>query len=143
MAPSTTKMAGFLATMREIAGLLLIVFIIRTVGFGLYQVPTGSMEPTMLVGERFFADKFTVLFRDIKRGDIISFNAPDASQCSMGFQYSDNKLVYLWQHYVYGPANWTKRVIGIPGDEVKGTIEDGHPVVYLKAKDEAEFKKLD
>ncbi|MDZ4123965.1 MAG: S26 family signal peptidase, partial [Hydrogenophaga sp.] len=60
---------GFWATTREIFIILLVIFLIRTFGFGLYQVPTGSMETTMLVGERFFADKFTPLFRPIKQGD--------------------------------------------------------------------------
>ena len=53
-----------------------IAFFIRTIGFGLYQVPTGSMETTMLVGERFFADKLTPLFQSLKHGEIISFNSP-------------------------------------------------------------------
>jgi len=127
MVHSDVEQAGFWASFREIAVLLLIVFIIRTIGFGLYQVPTGSMETTMLVGERFFADKFTVLFTSIKRGDIVAFNDPT-------YKYSKNKLMRLWQDYVYGPTNWTKRVIGIPGDEVKGVIEDGKPVIYLNGK---------
>lgn len=115
--------------------ILPIAFLIRTFGYGLYQVPTGSMETTMLVGERFFADKFSVLFWPAKRGDIISFN--DAT-----FNYSKSQLGELWQQYVWGPDNITKRVIGQPGDEVKGVIEDGKPVVYLKIKGESEFKKL-
>lgn len=121
---------------KSLATILLVAFLIRTFGYGLYQVPSGSMETTMLVGERFFADKFTVLFRSIKRGDIISFNDPQ-------YNYSDNIIVNLWQNYVYGPANWTKRVIGLPGDEIKGEIEAGRPIVYLKKSGEAEFKKLD
>ena len=64
------------ANIKEILALLTIVFLIRTFGFGLYQVPSGSMETTMLVGERFFADKFTYLFTAPKRGDIISMNEP-------------------------------------------------------------------
>lgn len=116
---------GFLANALEIAGLLLLVFLIRTFGFGLYQVPSGSMETSMLVGERFFADKLTYNFRAPKRGEVISFNEPP-----MAYQYSDNKLVNLWQHYVWGPSNWTKRVIGAPGDVIEGKIENGKPVVY-------------
>ncbi len=111
----------------EIGTLVVIAFLIRTFGFGLYQVPTGSMETTLLTGERFFSDKFTPLFVPIKRGDIIAFNKPV-------YKYSKNYLVNLWQRYVWGPENWTKRVIGIPGDHVEGKIEDGHPVVYLNGK---------
>jgi signal peptidase I len=101
-----------------------IAFVIRTFLYGLYQVPTGSMETTMLVGERFFADKFFILFTPPQRGEIITFNDPS-------FPYSDVWYKKLYQQYVWGPSNWTKRVIGTPGDHVKGVIEDGKPVVYL------------
>lgn len=115
------------ATIKEVTLLLLIVFVIRTFGFGLYQVPTGSMETTMLVGERFFADKFSYLFSAPKRGDIIAFNDPQ-------YAYSTNRVKRLIEDYVWGPSNWTKRIIGQPGDTVRGTVEDGKPVVYLNGE---------
>jgi len=121
---STRRQRGLLSNISELAFLLLIVFLIRTFGFGLYQVPTGSMETTMLVGERFFADKFSYLLRKPAHNEIIAFN--DAR-----YKYSDNPLVYLFEQYAWGPTNWTKRVIGIPGDIVRGTIEDGKAVVYI------------
>lgn len=121
---------------RSLIIFLPLAFIIRTFGFGLYQVPTESMEPTLLVGERFLADKFTVQFIPIKRGDIISFNDPN-------FNYSKNQLINLFQCYVWGPVNVTKRVIAIPGDEINGRVENGKSVIYLKKKNEDEFKKLD
>jgi len=100
-----------------------IAFLIRTFGYGLYQVPSESMETTMLVGERFLADKFTIWFQPVEHGDIISFDDPT-------YKYSKNPAVNLWQRYVWGPSNWTKRVIGLPGDHMQGKIEDGKPVVY-------------
>ena len=57
------KSKSWLSSITEFLFLLMVVFLIRTFGFGLYQVPTGSMETTMLVGERFFADKFSYNFR--------------------------------------------------------------------------------
>jgi signal peptidase I len=119
----TQKKQGIVASVIEFVFLLLIVFLVRTFIFGLYQVPTGSMETTMLVGERFLADKFSYIFRQPRRGEIIAFNDPE-------FKYSDNILVKLFQRYVWGPANWTKRVIGVPGDVLRGVIEDGKPVIY-------------
>lgn len=107
--------------------ILPIAFVIRTYFYGLYQVPTGSMETTMLVGERFFADKFTILFSAPKRGDIITFNDPR-------YPYSNNRFKRLFERYVWGPSNWTKRVIGAPGDHVQGKVEDGVPVVYLNGE---------
>jgi signal peptidase I len=108
----------------QFALLLLLVFVLKTWGFGLYQVPTGSMETTICTGERFFADKFTVLFRSVKSGDIITFLDPT-------YSYSSNPIKYAWQKYIWGPVNWTKRVIGVPGDHIQGRIEDGKPVIYI------------
>lgn len=129
MADFSKKQTGVLSAAKELVVLILIVFIIRTWGFGLYQVPTGSMETTVLVGERFFADKFTILFSPAKRGDVIAFNEPATI-----FKYSDKWFIRLFQMYVWGPQNLTKRVIGEPGDKIKGVIEDGKPVIYLNDK---------
>ena len=105
--------------------ILPVAFLIRTFGFGLYQVPTGSMETTLLVGERFFADKLSYWFRNPERGEIIAFNDPR-------YPYSTNSVANLWQRYVsFNVSNWTKRVIGVPGDTVKGVIEEGKPAVYV------------
>ena len=106
--------------------MLLMVFIVRTYVFGLYWVPTGSMEPTILVGEGYFADKLTLHFRPLKRGDIISFNAP--------FHYSENPFVKLFQKYIYGPENWTKRVIGLPGERIQGKIIDGKTAIFINGE---------
>ena len=122
-----TQKRSLISHITEIAGLLLIVFLIRTFGFGLYQVPTGSMETSMLVGERFFADKFTYSFlRKPRQLEVIAFNEPPAF-----YPYSQNKTMNLFQNYVWGPSNWTKRIIGTPGDVVEGKIENGKPEVYV------------
>ncbi|MBV8660931.1 MAG: signal peptidase I [Candidatus Dependentiae bacterium] len=105
-----------------------IVFLIKTYIFGLYQVPTCSMENTMLVGERFFADKMTPFFRGPKHGEIIAFNHPQ-------YNYSKNPVINWYQRYVdLSIVSWTKRVIGIPGDHIQGKIEDGKAVVYRNGK---------
>lgn len=111
----------------QVTFLILFVFVMRTWVFGLYTVPTESMETTMLVGERFVADKFSPLITSVKRGDIISFNDPN-------FNYSENTLMNIWQRYVWGPSNWTKRVIGLPGERVTGRIEGGIPTVYINGE---------
>ena len=118
---------SFFTHVREFAFLLLIIFLIRTFGFGLYQVPTGSAETTMLVGEGFFADKLTYWLRKPRRGEIISLN-------DVTFKYSSNPFKRLFQFYVWGPTNVTKRLIAVPGDTIQGVIEDGKTAVYLNGK---------
>lgn len=113
----------------EIVVILSIVVAVRTFIFGLYQVPSGSMETTLLVGERFLADKLTLFFKPIERGEIIAFNDPT-------YDYSTNPIKNIYERYFafWGVQNWTKRVIGIPGDYIKGRVEDGKPVIYLNGK---------
>lgn len=113
-------------TIESIVVILPLVIMIKTFVFGLYQVPTCSMETTMLVGERFYAEKFFIRFTPPKHGDIVSFNPPPKVQ-----KYSDNYAMNLFQRYFdWRITSWTKRVIGVPGDHIVGVIEDGVPVVY-------------
>jgi signal peptidase I len=114
-------------TIKEITIVLMAVFMVRTFVFGLYQVPTGSMEKTMLVGERFVGEKCTYFFRRPHAGEVVALNDPT-------YPYAHNKALRLFQEYVWGPENWTKRVIAVPGDHIKGVIEDGRSVIYRNGK---------
>jgi signal peptidase I len=113
-------------TIESIIVILPLVILIKTFVFGLYQVPTCSMETTMLVGERFYAEKFFIRFSPPKHGDVVSFNPPPGVQ-----KYSDDYYMELFQRYFdWRITSWTKRVLGVPGDHMVGTLEDGVPVVY-------------
>lgn len=115
-------------TLESLIVIIPIVFLIKTYIFGLYQVPTCSMENTMLVGERFFADKLTPYFKAPQRGEIVAFNCPT-------YDYSKNPIINWYQRYIdLSIVSWTKRIIGIPGDHVQGKIEDGRAVIYLNGQ---------
>lgn len=107
----------------HVMGIVFFAFLIRTFGYGLYHVPSASMENTMLAGEVFFSNKASLLFERPTHGDIIAFNDPT-------YAYAQSKLMRIVEHYVWGPENWTKRVIGLPGENIKGCIENGRPVIY-------------
>jgi signal peptidase I len=70
---------------------------IRTFAVEPRFIPTGSMEPTLMVDDRLFVEKVTYWFAAPARGDIIVFSAPDALQQRDAF---------------------IKRIIGLPGDQV-------------------------
>jgi signal peptidase I len=88
-------------------GLLALLLILRSSVFGNYLVPTGSMNPTIMEGDRIFANKlayglklpFTkshqLAWSAPARGDIIAFVPPHDPE-----------------------TEYTKRVIGLPGDTV-------------------------
>ncbi len=53
-----------------------IAILIRTFLLGPYKIPTGSMRPTLLEGDRIFVDKITFRFRAPERGEIVVFKYP-------------------------------------------------------------------
>lgn len=71
-------------------------------------VPTGSMESTVMPGDRVFGNRLAYLFSEPARGDIIIFDFPD-----------DESKLYI------------KRIIGMPGETVNivdgGVYIDGSP----------------
>jgi signal peptidase I len=80
---------------------VLVSFLLRTFAFQTFFIPSGSMEPTLQVGDRIIVNKLSVTFGTINVGDIVVFKAPPAENC--GEPVTD--LV--------------KRVIGVPGDSLK------------------------
>ena len=100
---------------------ILAVFLLRSFLFEPFKIPSGSMIPTLLVGDLILVNKFhygirlpvigtkLVANKDPKRGDVIVFRYP-----------VDPRIDYI------------KRVVGVPGDEVAYTNQalaiNGQPV---------------
>lgn len=92
---------------------ILLALIIRTFVFQPFKIPSGSMIPTLLVGDHLLVNKFIygtkIPFTDIeifpiekiKRGDVVVFTYPNNER-----DPSKNGLYYI------------KRVVGLPGDEI-------------------------
>jgi signal peptidase I len=99
------------AVIREYAESLLIAFIlamiIRTFVVQAFKIPTGSMRPTLIEGDRILVNKFIYKFKEPKRGDIIVFKYPE-----------DPKLDFI------------KRLIGLSNESVE--IKNGK--VYINGK---------
>ena len=104
-----------------LVAVLLRVFVIQT-----YFIPSGSMVPTIQVGDRILVNKLAYHLHGVGRGDIIVFNAPEPA-VERSCDTTDRVLV--------------KRVIGLPGE----TISDRNGTVYIdgKALDEGFLPKHD
>ncbi len=85
-----------------IVAAVLVSLLVRTFVFQTFFIPSGSMEPTLQIGDRIVVSKLSVEFGTIHRGDILVFRAPAAVQTQCGDDVAD--LV--------------KRVIGLPGDHL-------------------------
>lgn len=70
-----------------------------------YTVPTGSMEPTIMPGDRILANRLVYRFREPRRGDIVVFTPTRSARESCPSVGGDAALV--------------KRLIGLPGDRVE------------------------
>ena len=53
---------------------------VRTFVFQAYFIPSGSMEPTLQVGDRILVDKFDFNFHSIHQNDIVVFRTPPAAR---------------------------------------------------------------
>ena len=86
---------------------ILIVFVLRSFLFEPFKIPSGSMIPTLQVGDFILVNKFTYGIRlPVINKKIISVNSPQRGDV-MVFRYpEDPSLDYI------------KRVIGVPGDTV-------------------------
>ncbi len=92
---------------------LIIAVLLRLFVFQTFYTPSGSMEPTIQIGDRIVVNKLAYDFGAIHRGDIVVFTRPPAESCG-GTRVGD--LV--------------KRVVGLPGE----TISLSHGDVYIDGK---------
>lgn len=95
---------------------ILIVFLLRSFLFEPFKIPSGSMIPTLVVGDFILVNKFTYGVRlPILNKKIVDFNQPSRGDV-MVFRYpEDPSLDYI------------KRVVGVPGD----TIAYLNKVLYI------------
>ena len=86
---------------------ILIVFMLRSFVFEPFKIPSGSMIPTLLVGDLILVNKFTYGVRlPVIHTKIIEGNAPQRGDV-MVFRYPPQPNL-----------DYIKRVVGVPGDEV-------------------------
>lgn len=56
---------------------LILALIIRTFIIQAFKIPSGSMRPTLLEGDRILVNKFIYRFKEPQRGDVIVFRYPE------------------------------------------------------------------
>jgi signal peptidase I len=78
---------------------VLLALVIRTFVVQAFKIPSGSMLPTLQIGDHILVNKFLYTFQPIRRGDIIVFKFPQDET-----------------------RDFIKRVIGLPGEtlEIRG-----------------------
>jgi len=111
---TTRKSGGVKDTVRTLVYAIVIALFVRTFAYEPFNIPSGSMKPTLLVGDYLFVSKFAYgyskyslplslplidgrIFGSLpERGDVAVFKLP-----------TDNKTDYI------------KRIVGLPGDRLQ------------------------
>ncbi|WEV66091.1 signal peptidase I [Bifidobacterium sp. ESL0764] len=121
-----TSLQGFLSFVIPFAVFVLVLVLLRVFVIGVYEIPSGSMEDTIQIGDRLVTNRLARPMNKLKRGDVIVFKDP-----AHWLAGTDN----------HGSDDLIKRIVGMPGDVVacKGS---GSPVtVNGVAIDEAAYIK--
>jgi len=112
--------------MGELPGLIIIAFVlallIKSFLVQAFFIPSGSMEPTLMPGDRVLVLKVPYYLHDPRRGDIIVFSDPHPTG-EVKRSVVGGILHWVVQGIgVQSPDNedFIKRVIGLPGDTVWG-----------------------
>src|SRR5690349_16659563 len=123
VAKSKTK-GGLFELVKTVVYALLLAAVIRTLFFQPFWIPSGSMKPTLLIGDFLFVNKMAygysryscpfamcpfdgrILAREPKRGDVVVFKHPTNG------------------------TDYIKRLVGLPGDTVQ--MLDG--VLYINGQ---------
>ena len=130
----TQEKSGIKDTIRVVIHALILALLVRVFLFQPFNIPSGSMIPTLLVGDYLFVAKYSygysrysfpfgpnlfsgrIFAREPERGDVVVFKLP-----------RDNETDYI------------KRVIGLPGDEIQmihGVLQiNGQPVKKERTDD--------
>ncbi len=111
---SRQSTGSFMETVRTIIYAVLIAIVVRTLAYEPFNIPSGSMKPTLLVGDYLFVKKWVYGYSrysfpfswppfsgriweaPAQRGDVVVFKWPE-----------DNKTDYI------------KRIVGLPGDRIQ------------------------
>jgi signal peptidase I len=101
---------------------VVLTILLKTFVAQVFSIPSGSMENTLLPGDRIVVSKVVYDFRPVARGDIVVFSG--AGSWDPPVPAPGNPLVRAWDWAtslvgIAGPGtDYVKRVIGLPGDHV-------------------------
>lgn len=110
---------GALSSILSIVGMIAFIFVLsvllRTFVFQPYEIPSSSMEDTIMTGDMVFSEKISYYVRQPEQGDVVTFEDPEVAGRTL-----------------------IKRVVATGGQTV--TLADGHVYVDGVMADESHTK---
>lgn len=111
---------------------LAIAFVVQLLLVKTYRIPSGSMEPTLEIGQRVLVNRIGMRFGDPSLGDIVVFHPPAGADnagrplCGAPDEGLGSRRPCSTPTAERSDQTFIKRVVGVGGDEI--AIRDGHVI---------------
>ncbi len=110
----TLRVGGWIKSIADVAAIVLIVLAAKAAIAEPFYVPSGSMEPTLLIGDELLATKFPYGYSAASLPSFLVL--PNTRRVLSALPNRGDVVVFRWP----GDRSqvWVKRVIGLPGDRI-------------------------
>jgi signal peptidase I len=110
-----SKAAGWGGQLLQLAAIVGIVFVAKGALAEPFYVPSGSMEPTLQIGDALLASKYAYGYSTASLP--IQINLPESGRVFSETPKRGDVVVFRWP----GDRSqaWVKRVVGLPGDRIQ------------------------
>lgn len=124
-----TKKQKFVKEAKSIGLILIVVFTFRSVFFEPFRIPSGSMIPTLMIGDFILVNKFSYGFK-VPFSDFSFMNINMDPIYLFGKTGPERGDVIVFKYPETPSVNYIKRLVAVPGD----TVEIINKVVYVNGE---------
>src|SRR5665213_2230625 len=118
VASENAKEGGLWETVKVIVQALLIALVIRTVLFQPFNIPSGSLIPTLLIGDYLFVSKYSYGYSHFSLPSFLDL-VPSAMPGRIFASQPKRGDVIVFKLPRDGETDYIKRLIGLPGDKIQ------------------------
>src|SRR6202451_279495 len=112
------KEEGWWETVKVLVEALLIALVVRTVLFQPFNIPSGSLVPTLLVGDYLFVSKYAYGYSHFSLPSFLDLD-PQAMPGPLFASEPKRGDIIVFKLPSDGQTDYIKRLIGLPGDKIQ------------------------